>query len=399
MPLHPANDILGIKSDKLKGKKIVLGVTGSIAATETVKLARELIRHGADVIPVMTKSAQEIIGVKSLHFATGHMPITEISGDVEHVMYCGAREEKADALLIAPATGNTISKIACGIDDTPVTTFATTAIGTGIPVMIVPAMHESMYRHAILQENIKKLEHLGIHIIQPRFAEHKAKFPDIDEIVAHTIRILGKNDYQNKRVLVIGGASVEYIDEMRVITNLSTGKMSVALANEAFYRGAEVMMYAGRMEVPVPGYLPTKRFDTVENLLELTKKINYDYIFVPAALSDFYVEPVKGKIPSDKEITLHLKPLPKVIRHLRERTRGKIIGFKAEPDCSDAVLFEKAFKVIKSTGIDGVCANTFANVGKDHGEILYINSRGEMTKIKGTKEEIAQKIFDRVLLL
>ena len=128
---------------KLEGKKIVLGVTGSIAAVETVKLARELLRHGAEVYPVMSEAAAGIISPEALEFATGHRPVTKITGRVEHVALAGI-EKPMDILLIAPATANTISKIACGIDDTPVTTFATTAIGSEKKVLIVPAMHLSL---------------------------------------------------------------------------------------------------------------------------------------------------------------------------------------------------------------------------------------------------------------
>jgi len=392
--LHPARDIEGIKSNRLAGKKIVLGVTGSIAAVETVKLARELIRHGAQVIPVMSRAATEIIGVKSLHFATGYLPITEITGDLEHVRYCGMRKERADLLLIAPATGNTISKIACGIDDTPVTTFATTAIGTGIPVLIVPAMHESMYSHPLLREHISKLKAIGIHFIEPRICEHKAKFPELDEIVANVFRLLGKRDYAGKRVLVIGGASYEPIDEMRIITNLSSGKMAIAIAKEAFYRGADVELLGGRMEVPLPSYIPTRRFTTVEDLITKLQNLNYDYIFVPAALSDFYAEKMEGKISSEQEYTIKLKPLPKVIKILRERSKGIIVGFKAEASADN--LLSKALATLHFTAIDYICANTLKNVGSDEGEIILVDKEGKSVKIEGNKEKIAEKIFDLV---
>ena len=117
--MHPSNEIKGIKDDALAGKKIVLGITGSIAAVETVKLSRELIRRGADVYPVLSESATRLIHPDSLGFATGKRPITELTGAVEHVALCGDVDGHADLLLIAPSTANTISKMACGIDDTP----------------------------------------------------------------------------------------------------------------------------------------------------------------------------------------------------------------------------------------------------------------------------------------
>ena len=151
--MHPSDEIRGVKSIRLSKKRIVLGVTGSIAAVECVRLSRELIRHGAEVFPVMTHSATKIIHPGSLEFATGNGPIIELSGKTEHVSFCGRVEKPVDLLLILPCTANTISKIAHGVDDTSVTTFATTAIGSGIPILVVPAMHLSMYDHKIVQES------------------------------------------------------------------------------------------------------------------------------------------------------------------------------------------------------------------------------------------------------
>jgi phosphopantothenoylcysteine decarboxylase/phosphopantothenate--cysteine ligase len=192
--MHPSAALNGIKSDKLSGKRIILGVTGSIAAVETVKLARELLRNGAEVIPVMTTSASKIIHPDSLWFATGNKPILELSGEVEHVSYCGEVPDRADLLLIAPATANTISKIAGGIDDTPVTSFATTALGSGIPIMIVPAMHYSMYANPFVKQNLEILagHEDSIEFIEPRLEENKAKIAETPEIVTRVI-FIGSN--------------------------------------------------------------------------------------------------------------------------------------------------------------------------------------------------------------
>jgi phosphopantothenoylcysteine decarboxylase/phosphopantothenate--cysteine ligase len=144
--MHPSDEIRGVKSNKLSDKRIVLGVTGSIAAVECVKLSRELIRHGAQVFPVMTHSATRIIHPDSLEFATGNKPIIELTGKTEHVSFCGLVKEPVNLLIISPCTANTISKIARGIDDTSVTTFATTAVGSGVPILIVPAMQKNWHQ-------------------------------------------------------------------------------------------------------------------------------------------------------------------------------------------------------------------------------------------------------------
>jgi len=167
--------ITGTKSKKLAGKKIVLGVTGSIAAIEAPKLARELMRHGADITCLLSKGGQGIITPAALECITGRKTITEITGICEHVQHCGDWEGKADILVISPATANTISKIAQGIDDTVVTTFATTALGSKTPIIIAPAMHQSMINNPFVQENIGKLKKAGIKFVEPKMEEGKAK--------------------------------------------------------------------------------------------------------------------------------------------------------------------------------------------------------------------------------
>lgn len=162
-------------------KKIVLGICGSVAAVETVKIIRELKRNGIEVECVMSNAAKKILHPYVLEWASGNPVIEKISGKVEHVRLCGLNGE-ASLLLICPCTSNTISKIANGIDDTPVTTFAATALGSGIPIVIAPAMHYSMYNNPFVKENIKKLEKAGVKIIKPKIEEGKAKLPEKEEI-------------------------------------------------------------------------------------------------------------------------------------------------------------------------------------------------------------------------
>jgi len=153
-----------------------LAVCGSIAAIEAPKLARELMRHGSEVICVMSKAARNIIQPQALECITGKRTITEITGMCEHIEYCGDYDGKVDLLLISPATANTLSKIACGIDDSVITTFASTALGSGIPIFIAPAMHNSMYNNPYVSENLEKLKkNSNIKIIEPKVEEGKAK--------------------------------------------------------------------------------------------------------------------------------------------------------------------------------------------------------------------------------
>src|SRR3990170_9129543 len=259
-PMHPARRIRATKSKKLLDRTIVVGITGSIAAVKCVELIRELIRHGADVYPVMTKDALGIVTADAIEFAAGRRPVTHLTGDMSYIDLCGT-EGEADLLLVAPCTANTVSKIATGIDDTTVTTFATNALGSGIPLVIAPAMHESMYEQPIVKGNVERLRSVGVEVLQPIMEEDKAKLADVDAIVAHVIRKLGPAELAGKKVVVIAGATSEPIDDVRVITNVSTGGTGVALARPAFERGADVWLWLGRHEVPVPGFLAVTPFE------------------------------------------------------------------------------------------------------------------------------------------
>ncbi len=397
--MHPVDDIRGSKSQLLKEKVIVLAVTGSIAAVETIKLARELIRHGAEIIPVMSPAATKIIHPDSLWFATGKKPIVELSGATEHVSYCGKVKEPADMLLICPCTANTISKIAHGIDDTSVTTFATTAIGSKIPVLIVPAMHLSMYDHKIIQKNIKKFKKIDINFIEPFIEKNKAKMADIDEIVANVIRIIGKKDLTSKKILIIGGPTSEKIDDVRVITNRSSGKTAVSLAKNAFYRGADVELWYGAGSEPVPDYIKKTDFESVNDLLKLVEEKNlkiYDLIIVCAAISDYIPIKQKGKISSDKEkLIVELKQAPKIISLLRKKSpKSKIIGFKVE-DKKDK-LSDKAINLLKKNKLDFVIGNTISGFEGKENEIWIFDKKGKSIHKKGKKENLTNIILDLV---
>lgn len=366
---------------------------------ECVKLIRELIRHGADVIPVMSRDAQMIIHPYALQFAAGVDVITEITGNVEHVMHCGYREGKADMLLIAPATANTISKIACGIDDTPVTTFATTAIGSEIPVMISPAMHGSMIKHPVVQENIKKLEKMGIEFIAPKEEENKAKISSNDVIVTSVIRRLNKNDLADKKVLIISGSTFEPIDDMRVITNKGTGMTGYHLAYEAHIRGADVTLMVGSHNKIPDFYWTLKEFNTTDNLSKnlTTLKSKFDVIIVCAAIADYSPKKAKGKIPTKKGgLTLELEPTPKVLELLRDSFKQTIlVGYKAEADVTKKQLVDRATARMKELKLDAIVANNLNHVSEDSNKVVFISKKGQDEYI-GLKSEIATGVWDSI---
>lgn len=395
--MHPADRIRGAKSLKLQGKTVVLGVTGSIAAVETVKLARELIRHGADVHAVLSKSATAIIHPNALQFATGHEVDTQLDGSMRYLAMCG-KDGKADLLLIAPCTSNTLSKVANGIDDTTVTTYAVNALGSGIPILIAPAAHETMMDNPAVLENVRRLRGLGVEFIEPKKEESKAKLADLDEIVARVIRRLGPRDLVGKKVLVIAGSTTEPIDDIRVVSNRSSGATGVELARSAFEHGAEVEMWLGRHEVPVPAWLPMRAFDTTADLAAMVGHAHADVCLVPAAISDFSPRKQKGKIPSRQgSITLDLEPTPKVLASLRKATKGTLVGFKAEASVTAAELKAKAMALLKEADLDLVVANDVGAVKREVTAITIFDRKGRSVAFAGSKSLAAERVWSAVL--
>jgi phosphopantothenoylcysteine decarboxylase/phosphopantothenate--cysteine ligase len=396
--MHPSNEIRGTASSALAGKRIVLGVTGSIAAVECVRLARMLIRHGAEVIPVMSPEATKIVGPYALEFATGNPAITELTGKVEHVWYCGDVADRADLYLIAPCTANTLGKIVAGIDDTPVTTFATTAIGTGIPMVIVPAMHNTMYDHPVVKENLVKAKGMGIGIVDPMISEKKAKMAPIESIVDAAIRAVSGQPLAFRKVLVVTGATVEPIDDMRVVSNRSTGRTGVLLAVEAYRRGADVALIAGSYVQDVPQHIRTIRYEGVMDLWERIEGAgSFDVALFPAAISDYIPVREQGKIPSGRDdLIVEMRPSFKVIERFRKKNPGTLlVGFKAESVGDDDELMRRSYRRLEEVGMDMVVANDLSDVSADRNRVLTIFPDKTVLELAGTKSEIASFIIDK----
>ena len=377
------------KLQTLENKTIVLGVTGSIAAVEVIKLARELRRKGASVRGVMSKAACGIIHPDALTYACDFPAITSISGMIEHVKSCGIGGE-ADLLLIAPATANTICKIAAGIDDTPVTTFATTAIGRGMPVVVVPAMHESMYNHPAVRDAIAKLEGWNITVLSPLMEENKAKIPSMQEIILTVERELSGMPLEGEKVLITSGACVEEIDDVRVMTTRSSGAMGREMALAAFRLGADVTVVHGGDDIPLVRNIGIRSAsDMREAVMDFIKNENPGYYVSAAAISDFAPEKFAGKIPSGTPAEIKLKTLPKLVDEVLKNSGTKIIAFKLGWNEK-----EKAKKMIES-GISLVAVNTPESMGGETGSYILVTSRGE-SNVSGRKAEIAAAIWKEI---
>jgi len=374
----------------LAGKQVILAVTGSIAAVECVILIHALRRRGAEVQVVMSAAATGIVTPDALAYASNRPVITRISGLVEHVSYCGDGRS-ADLLIIAPCTANTLSKIACGIDDTPVTTFATTAIGSGMPVLIVPAMHHSMFRHPALADNIAKLEEWGIGILSPRIEEGKAKIADIDEIVLYAERAVLGSPLGGKRVLITSGPCREPIDDVRVLTTRSSGLMGKTLALQAFRLGADVTIVHGDC-IPCVRNIHTETANEMRNAVldNLAENNGTDFYISAAAISDFAPGQKAGKIKSGKPAVIDLAPLPKLLDDVVQQYAPFTVAFKIERKP------EGPAKSMLKKGVSMVLMNRPETMGSTMGDYDMLTADGTC-KISGTKEDVAAKVWASIL--
>lgn len=408
MTFHALKDIIGTKSSVLERKKIVLCITGSVAAIKSPEIARELMRSGAEIYPVMTWNAQLIIHPYTMEWATGNPCITQLTGKVEHVMLAGEHEDKADLILIAPSTANTIGKIANGIDDTTVTTFVSTAFGANIPIMIVPAMHASMYKHPIVLDNIKHLQSLGVVFIGPRIEDGKAKIADTEEIVDTVIRKLStRKDLAKQKFIVTAGPTFEYIDPVRIITNQSSGKMGMAIAEEALSRGAKVTIIFGPGSAQPPFSAKVINVKTTKEMfdavVEELEKEHCNCFVAAAACADWAPEDSYTKKVSThttKHLDIRLKSTPKIIDMVKTISpKTFLVAFKAEHNVSDDALIDTAYERLEKANADLVVANDVGRKGVgfkvDTNEVFIVDQKKEAVHVPlASKREVARKLVN-----
>ncbi|WP_435097288.1 bifunctional phosphopantothenoylcysteine decarboxylase/phosphopantothenate--cysteine ligase CoaBC [Halarchaeum sp. P4] len=378
----------------LEGVNVALGVTGSIAAVKVVELAHELRRRGASVRAVMTESAQEIVTPAAVTFATEHDVVTDVSGWVEHVELCGT-EGWADVFLVAPATANTVGKIAAAVDDTPVTTTATTALGAGVPVVIAPAMHEPMYDHPGVLESIERVESWGVDFVDPRVEEGKAKIASIDAICLNVARAAGERPLEGNHVVVTSGATSERIDPVRVLTNRASGRTGRAVARACYVRGADVTLVHDGDDVP---YADVAHVESAAEMLEavLDACDDADAVLSVAAISDYTVEPASEKIRSGGELTLELEPTPKLVDSVREAHPDlPLVGFKAETSGDDDAMVAQARRIMARAGLSFVVANDASVMGAEETRALVVREDG-VAEYTGSKSGLGFRVADEL---
>ena len=379
----------------LTGVNVVLGVSGSIAAVKTVELAHELRRQGASVRAVMTDSATGIIHPWALEFATDNDVVTEITGSVEHVELCG-RSGWGDVLLLAPATANTVGKIAGAIDDTPVTTCATTALGADVPVVVAPAMHEPMYDHPGVLEAIDRVESWGVEFVDPRIEEEKAKIATEAAIVTATARATDDQPLSGEHVVVTAGATTESVDPVRTLSNRSSGRTGRAVARACYVRGADVTLVHDGPDVP---YATVEQVESATEMTEAARRVadSADALVSAAAISDYTVEQAPEKIKSGQgELTLRLQPTPKLIDAVRaDQPTLPIVGFKVETEGDDETLVERAREIRERTGLAFVVANDASVMGDDETRALLVDT-DSATEYVGDKAGLGARVADEL---
>ena len=379
----------------LDGVNVALGVTGSIAAVKTVEIAHELRRQGASVRAVMTSASTGIIHPWSLEYATENPVVTEITGAVEHVELCG-RDGWADVLVVAPATANTTGKMAAAIDDSTVTTCATTAFGADVPVVVVPAMHEPMYDHPGVLEALDTLESWGVDFVDPRIEEGKAKIAEEDAIVTATARAAGDQPLDDETIVVTSGATTESIDPIRTLSNRASGRTGRAVARACVALGADVVLVHDGPDVP---WAETISVESAAEMLDgvLAHADDADALVSAAAISDYTVETAASKIRSGQEsLTLDLDPTPKLIDTVRaEHPTLPIVGFKAETGSDRDAIVTRARGLQDRADLSFVVGNDASVMGDEETDVLVVD--GERTDaVSGTKQELGLHIARRL---
>lgn len=392
----------------LKGKTVLLGVSGGIAAYKMPNLARMLIKAGAEVHVIMTKNACEFITPFTFETLTKHKCIVDtfdknFEYSVEHVSLA----KKADLLIIAPATANVIAKLACGIADDMLTT---TALACNCPKIIAPAMNTNMYSNPITFDNIQKLKHYGYEEIPPESGMlangdiGNGRLPNESLLFDYILKTIAlPHDMDGMRVLVTAGATCESIDPVRYITNHSTGKMGAALAKRAMLRGAKVTLIAGKTECELPNFVDVIKVKSAEDMYNAVRAYAYkqDIIIKAAAVADYTPKIVaKQKIKkNDGDMTIELVRTKDILKSLGESKReGQLIcGFSMETEN----LIENSRKKLKKKNADMIVANSIsdkgAGFGVDTNIVTIITENDETSLGLLSKDAVADEILTKLI--
>ena len=390
----------------LKGKTVVLGVTGGIAAYKMPNVARMLKKMHCNVQVIMTQNATNFITATTFETLTGNKCLIDtfdrnFEFSVEHV----AIAKQADLVLIAPATANVIGKIANGIADDMLTT---TVMACTCKILVAPAMNHNMYHNSIVQENIEKLKRHGYEIIDPVCGmlangdTGDGKLPSEETLVNYVLKeIAHKKDLLGKKVLVTAGPTQEAIDPVRYITNHSTGKMGYAIARAAMLRGAEVTLVTGPTAIEPPMFVDVISVISAREMFEkvATKSKETDIIIKAAAVADYRPKAVSDeKIKkAEAESVLELERTDDILAYLGvHKNNTYLCGFSMETEH----MLENSRKKLEKKNLDMIVANNLkekgAGFGTDTNRITIITRNEELQLELMSKEEAANCILDKI---
>ncbi len=394
----------------LKGKTVVLAISGSIAAYKMANVARMLLKQHCDVEVLMTQNATQFINPITFESLTGHKCLVDtfdrnFQYSVEHV----ALAKRADVVLVAPASANVIGKIANGIADDMLTT---TIMACPCKKIVSPAMNHNMYHNPIVQDNIEKLKHFGYEIITPATGMlangdiGDGRMPEESVLFEAVVKeIACEKDLVGKKVLISAGATREPIDPVRFITNHSSGKMGYALARAAMHRGAEVTVVAAHTDVEPPLFVNVVPVQTAEEMYDaiVSRAQDYDFVIKAAAVADYTpAVTADNKIKKkDGDMSIPLVRTKDILKALGENKRpGQILcGFSMETEN----VLENSRKKLESKHCDMICANSLksagAGFGTDTNIVTLITKNSEESLELMSKEQVAHKILDKLLAI
>lgn len=394
----------------LQGKTIVLGVTGSIAAYKAADLASTLIKAGCDVHVVMTENAKHFINPITFETLTNHKCLVEtfdrnFEFHVAHV----SLSQKADLMVIAPATANIIGKMAHGIADDMLSTMALAAT---CPIIVAPAMNTYMYRNAVVQDNIARLSSLGMTMVTPATGRlacasvGEGKLPDTQVLMSYVRRAVAYDkDLVGRKILVTAGPTQEPIDPVRYVTNHSTGKMGYAIAKAAMERGAEVTLVTGPTALQPPMFVEVVPVTTAHEMFEAVRDNldTSDFIVKAAAVADYspsVVAEEKIKKSSDA-MSLEMQRTVDILKYVGEhrKTTQVVCGFSMETER----LVENSRKKLEAKNVDIIVANNLkmqgAGFGVDTNVVTFITAQEVVSLDIMSKEEVAHALLDKLLTI
>ncbi len=392
----------------LSKKTVILGVTGGIASYKIASLASSLKKSGCDVHVLMTKNATQFISPLTFETLTGNKCITDtfdrdFDFDVKHISLA----EKADLIMIAPATANIISKLAHGICDDMLTT---TVLASKAPVLVAPSMNTNMYNNPITQENLATLKKHNFQVITPISGllacnvTGIGKMPEPQTLFDHIVKeILCHKDLDGKNVLVTAGPTQESIDPVRYITNHSTGKMGYALAQAAMLRGAKVTLISGKTNIAPPNFVNVINVISAEDMHLAVKEYfpSTDFLFKAAAVADYKPSVVSDdKVKkSDDDMSINLDKTKDILLSIKDikQKHQVVCGFSMETQN----MIENSKKKLKKKGLDLIVANNLkvdgAGFGTDTNSVTLITESETINLPQMSKLEVSHAIIDKAL--